>query len=33
MFDWLIVAEATLCNAKLINDDEKILQHYKYAVW
>lgn len=33
VFDRLIVAEATLHKAKLVTADEKILQHYKRALW
>lgn len=32
-FDRLIVAEATLRKGKLVTGDEKILKHYKRAVW
>lgn len=32
-FDRIIVAEATLHKAKLVTADEKILKHYKRAVW
>lgn len=32
-FDRIIVAEAALHKAKLVTADEKILQHYKRAVW
>ncbi len=32
-FDRIIVAEADLHKAKLVTADEKILKHYKRAVW
>lgn len=32
-FDRLIVADATLHKAKLVTADEKILPHYKRALW
>ncbi|MDX2073069.1 MAG: PIN domain-containing protein [Alphaproteobacteria bacterium] len=33
LFDRLLVAEATIANAKLITADTKIHAHYKKAVW
>jgi PIN domain nuclease of toxin-antitoxin system len=32
-FDRLIVAHASANDAPLITKDEKILKHYKYAIW
>ena len=33
IFDRMIVADAALHKAKLVTADEKILKHYKRAVW